>query len=86
MSPTRYASLLDDPCFCARLDDLDVTAPPPEEHPAYQWFMETGPTPELSRTDAAWLGVVGFVAMMGLGGVAAAFVFADRVALILARL
>jgi len=38
----------------------------------------------LFKGDTPWLGVVGFLVMMGLGGAAAAYVFADRVALILA--
>jgi hypothetical protein len=84
-----YASLLDDPGFLAQLDQLEVSDPPAVEHPIATWFVETESDrnplrPERTIGDIA-LGVVGFLMMMGLGGAAAAYVFADRVALILAR-
>jgi len=81
----RYASLLDDPAFVNQLDSLEALGPPAEERYA-EWVVNPAPSPTVIRRDAAWLGVVGFVMMVGLGGAAAAYVFADRVALLVARL
>jgi nitrous oxide reductase accessory protein NosL len=82
---TKYASLLDDPDFVARLDTLELTVPPEGVHPVAEWFVEPS-SPRWSQPgDAAWLSIVGFFVMMGVGGAAAAYVFADRVAMILAR-
>ena len=85
MPRAPYTSLLDDPEFVAHLDRLELALPPPEARPPAQWFVEEEPSRRWLVTDAAWFGVVGFFVMMGIGGAAAAYVFADRVALILAR-
>lgn len=93
MARARYASLLDDPAFVSALEAVEVSGPPAVERPTSQWFVESEPAPapatrvvESGRPiGQIVLGLAGFLVMMGIGGAAAAYVFADRVALILAR-
>ena len=89
MGHARYASLLDDPGFFADLERLEVSGPAAVERPTQQWFVDSAPaSPSVdARLSIARvvLAVAGFLVMVSLGGAAAAYVFADRVALILAR-
>ena len=89
MDRAGYASLLEDPTFLADLERIEVSGPAAVERPTSQWFVEPAPSrpPDGARASIgkAALGIAGFLVMMGLGGAAAAYVFADRVALILAH-
>ncbi len=89
MGPSGYASLLDNPAFLADLERIEVSGPAEVEPSASQWFVESAPARPTGGARAsvarAALGVAGFIVMMGLGGAAAAYVFADRVAVILGR-
>ena len=90
MPTTQYASLLDDPAFLARLEAVDVSGPPAVERPMSNWLVEPSPPRTLGAPAAVSaarlaLGFAGFLLMMGIGGAAAAYVFADRLARILAR-
>ena len=80
---------MDDPGFFADLERLEVSGPAAVERPTSQWVVESAPTsPSVdARLSIARvvLAVAGFLVMVSLGGAAAAYVFADRVALILAR-
>ena len=89
MARAGYASLLDDPGFLADLERIEVSGPAAVERPTSLWFVEPAPAPPLAS--APWsiarvvIGAAGLFVMMSIGGAAAAYVFADRVALILAR-
>ena len=99
MARAAYASLLDDPSFLADLEQVEVSGPPAIERPTSRWFVESPERaaaprrvvrrpPSLAAPSPASIAgvaarVAGFLMMMGLGGAAAAYVFADRVALIL---
>ena len=99
MPHARYRSLLDDPRFRADLERIDVHGAPAMAYAVEQpdveleWVLPQPPPPEvlaamyqrspLAATGRIILGVVGFFVMLGIGGAAAALVFADRVALIL---
>lgn len=89
MPRARYASLLDDPAFVSALEEVEVTGPPADERPTSEWFVEPAPlspATEMGRPiGQIALGLAGFLVMMGIGGAVAVYVFADRVALILAR-
>jgi hypothetical protein len=96
-----YASLLDDPRFVADLERVDFVGPPavecsmalpvqeswnpdpePVPAPSAQWAFRQERCPAIVRVA---IGVAGFLMMMGVGGAAAAYVFADRIAMILGR-
>ena len=101
MPRARYHSLLDDPRFLADLDRIDVPGVPAmayaveEAGVEFEWVLPPPPPPEvvsavyqpsaLAATGCIVLGLEGFLLMVGIGGAAAAFVFADRVAVILTR-
>jgi hypothetical protein len=87
---TRYSSLLDDPVFLAELEAIDVPGPPALDPPEWEWFAPAPPPPSHHASPAAAvarqaLGLAGLLMMMGIGGAAAAYVFADRLAVILSR-
>ena len=91
--PRARVSLLDDPEFLDELARIDLPESAPDfdlEPPSF--LMEpVGPSrprraPQARRaTGRVVFGLLGFFVMMALGSAAAAFVFADRVAVILAR-
>ena len=84
-----YASLLDDPQFLTNLEQVEVGLPAALERPTSQAFVESAPA--FPGADArvsiarVVIGAAGFLGLVSIGGAAAAYVFAERVALILAR-
>ena len=89
MPRTSHASLLDDPTFLSALEQVEASGPPAVERPTSLWFVDPEPPSRRAATvrpiGQIVLGLAGFLVMMGIGGAAAAYVFADRVALILGR-
>lgn len=73
--------------FLADLERVEISGPAAVERSISRWFVDTAPPSPVADASASLaqvtLGIAGFLVMMGVGGAAAAYVFADRVALIL---
>jgi hypothetical protein len=75
---------LDDPAFLRQLEQIEpvipVAKPPDDPVREVVWFVDN---PFVKKSNQTVLKLAGFLIMMGVGAVAAALVFHDRVAQLL---